>query len=152
MASKIRSEEEEEEKEMVCTAGEFGKAAMCRRFCAELDTELDRQVGGTFAEGCCWSTRLQEASGLAVAAAGEDVAQTEAVAVTGGKSRACALLSALGRLYERSHLMLAESAELASMHEVFAGLLSPFEWLQPTLLRLAESHHLWDVEAEDGMD
>ena len=69
--------------------------------------------------------------------------------MAGGQSRACALLSALGRLYERSHLILAESAELASMHEVFAGLLSPFEWLQPTLLRLAESHHLWDVGAEE---
>ena len=124
---------------------------MCRRLCAELDCELDRQLGGTFADGFCWSTRLQE-GGLttAAAAAGEDLAQTEAAAVADGKNRACALLGALGRLYERSHLLLlAGSAEPQSMRGVLACLLSPFAWLRPTLLRLAESHGLRDVDAPE---
>ena len=87
--------------------GEFRSTGMCRRLCAELDSELDRQLGGTFADGFCWSTRLQEGGlATAAAAAGEDLAQTEAAAVADGRNRACALLGALGRLYERSHLLL----------------------------------------------
>ena len=129
--------------------GDFGSTGTCRGFCAELDSELDRQLGGTFADGCSWSTQLQEVSGLALEAADEDLAQLEAAAVADGRSRACALLGALGRLYECSHLLLAASAEMSSIRDVLARLLSPFEWLQATLLRLVDSHHLRDVEAEE---
>ena len=130
-------------------ASEFGTTSMCRRFCADLDSELDRQLGGTFAEGCCWSARLQQGSGCSIAAAGEDLAQAEAAVVVDGKSRACALLGAFGRLYERSHRLLAGSEQLSSIHDVLASLLSPFEWVRPTLLQLAETHHLRDVEAPE---
>ena len=130
-------------------ASEFRTTNMCRSFCAELESELDGQLGGTFAEGCCWSTRLQQGSGFSIAAAGEDLAQVEAAAALGGTSRACALLGALGRLYGRSHLLLAGSEQLSSMRDVLASLLSPFEWVRPTLLRLAEAHHLRDVEAPE---
>ena len=130
--------------------GEFRSTGMCRRFCAELDSELDRQLGGTFADGFCWSTRLQEGGlATAAAAAGEDLAQTEAAAVADGRNRACALLGALGRLYERSHLLLLAGPEPQSMRGVLACLLSPFAWLRPTLLRLAESHGLRDVDAPE---
>ena len=72
------------------------------------------------------------------------------------KSRGCALLGALGRLYERCHLLLllgagppelAETAREAawSMAAVLARLLAPFSWLRPLLLRLVESHRLHDV-------
>ena len=132
----------------VALASEFRTTNMCRRFCVALDSELDRQLGGTFAEGRRWSIRLQD-SGLSVVAAGEDLAEVEAAAALDGKSRACALLGALGRLYERSHLLLARSEQLSSMRDVFASLLSPFEWVRPTLLRLAETHHLRDVEAAE---
>ena len=128
--------------------GEFSTTGICRGFCAALDSELDSVIG-TVAEGCYWSTVLQEASGLVVAAAGVDLAKTEAEAVADGKSRACALLAALARLYECSHVLLAESAELSSMREVLGSLLSPFAWLRPTVLRLAESHSLHDVEAPE---
>ena len=130
-------------------AGDFGSTGTCRGFCAELDSELDRQLGGTFAGGHSWSTQLQEASGLALEAAGADLARLEAAAVADGKSRACSLLGALGRPYECSHLLLAASAEVSSIRDVLAGLLSPFEWLQATVLRLVDSHHLRDVEAEE---
>eukprot|EP01043_Picozoa_sp_COSAG02_P041355 COSAG02_NODE_3420_length_6777_cov_2.529051_2_plen_1033_part_00 len=129
--------------------GSFGTTGMCRRFCAELDGELDRQLGGTFADGYCWSSLLQAIGGLSVAAAGEDLKRTEAEAVASGKSRACALLGSLGRLYERSHLLLSGSAELSSMRDVLASLVSPFAWLRPAVLRLAESHHMQDVEAPE---
>jgi hypothetical protein len=46
-------------------------------------------------------------------------------------------------------VLLAESAELSSMREVLGSLLSPFAWLRPTVLRLAESHSLHDVEAPE---
>ena len=129
---------------------DVGSTATCRKFCEELDVELDNQLGGTYDEGCRWSTQLQEGSGLVVAAAGEDLAWTEAVAVVEGKSRACALLGALGRLYERSHVLLDELAGLQTMRDVFAGLLSPFGWLRrEPLLRLAESSGLRDVEATE---
>ena len=130
-------------------AGDFGSTGTCRGFCAELDSELDRQLGGTFAGGHSWSTQLQEASGLALEAAGADLARLEAAAVADGKSRACSLRGALGRLYECSHLLLAASAEVSSIRDVLAGLLSPFVWLQATVLRLVDSHHLRDVEAEE---
>ena len=67
------------------------------------------------------------------------------------KSRGCALLGALGRLYERCHLLLGVSElpetarDTQSMREVLARLLSPFSWLRPLLLRLVESHRLHDV-------
>ena len=129
--------------------GDFSTTGICRGFCAALDSELDSRLG-TFAEGYCWSTVLQEASRLVVAAAaGVDLAKTEAEAVADGKSRACALLAALARLYECSHVLLAESAELTSMREVLGSLLSPFAWLRPTVLRLAESHSLHDVETPE---
>ena len=97
------------------------------------------------AHGCEWNGDTCSAA----VAAGEDLAETEAAAVMGGKSRACALFGTLGRLYERSHLLLAASTELSAIRDVLASLLMPFGWLQPVLLRLVDSHHLRDVEAEE---
>ena len=91
---------------------------------------------------------LQASGGLSIAAAA-NLKQIEAEAVVGGKSRACALLGTLGRLYKRSHVLLAGSAELSSMRDVLASLVSPFAWLRPAVLRLSESHHMQDVEAPE---
>lgn len=128
-------------------ASEFGGTATARRFCVDLDSEVNHHLGGTFADGCLWSAKLL-AAGCTAAVAGEDLAQTERdAATTVGQSRACALLGALGRLYERAHLMLAEG--LATMGEALARLLLPFEWLHPLVMQLVESHGLWDIEMRE---
>ena len=58
------------------------------------------------------------------------------------------MLAALGRLYERSHLLLAtEDVPLHSMSDVCTYLLSPFPWLEASLHKLVEEHGLRDVEA-----
>ena len=58
-----------------------------------------------------------------------------------------ALLAALGRLYGRSHrLLAAEAVPLDSMGDVCAHLLSPFPHLDASLQRLVDEHGLRDVE------
>eukprot|EP01045_Picozoa_sp_COSAG04_P030364 COSAG04_NODE_5253_length_1686_cov_0.974795_1_plen_287_part_10 len=78
-----------------------------RRFCAALDAELDAQLGGLFADGHRWSAKLQT-DGCTPEVLGEDLAQVEEQAAANEhRSRGCELLAVLGRLYERSHLLVA---------------------------------------------
>ena len=49
----------------IALTGDFAGTIRCRNFCAELDSELDSELGGTFEEGCRWSTSLQRISGVA---------------------------------------------------------------------------------------
>ena len=129
-----------------------GIAAICdtgigRDFCTALDAELDAQLGGSFADGHRWSTELQT-DACTPEVLGEDLAQVEEQAAANKhRSRGCELLAALGRLYERSHLLVtAEDVPLESVGDVCEYLLSPFPWLEASLHKLVEEHGLRDVE------
>eukprot|EP01045_Picozoa_sp_COSAG04_P012313 COSAG04_NODE_824_length_10051_cov_4.830687_2_plen_1826_part_00 len=125
----------------------IGATTKGRRFRAALDAELDAQLGGSFADGHRWRTELQT-DAYTPEVLGEDLTQVEEQAASDERqSRAIALLAALGRLYERSHqLLAAEAVPLGSMADVCGHLLSPFPRLEASLRKLAEEHGLRDVE------
>jgi hypothetical protein len=93
-----------------------------RSFLTALDTALDEELGGSYRDGVLWSPRLHEAAAVLE---GVSLVHLEEQAVSDGRSRACALLGALGQLYEHSHLLLAlEPLQLSTMSEVCAYLRS----------------------------
>ena len=55
------------------------------------------------------------------------------------------MLTALGRLYERSHLITSAHPELACLRDVCDALLSPFPDLEACVRRLAAEHGLVDI-------
>ena len=80
---------------------------------------------------------------------GENLVQAEQQAVSGGHSRACVLLGALGQMYEHSHLLLAnEQLQLSTMDlDVCTFLLGRFPGLADTVCRLVLEHNLRGIRA-----
>ena len=74
--------------------------------------------------------------------------QAEQQAVSGGHSRACVLLGALGQLYEHSHLLLAEEQlQLRTMDDVCTFLLGRFPGFADAVHRLVLEHNLRGIPA-----
>jgi hypothetical protein len=115
-------------------------------FLDALDASLDDMLGGTYEDGACWSPRLHKVA--AEVLGDENLVQAEQQAVSGGHSRACVLLGALGQLYEHSHLLLAdEQLQLSTMDDVCTFLLGRFPGLADAVCRLALEHNLRGIPA-----
>jgi hypothetical protein len=115
-------------------------------FLDALEAALDDVLGGSSADGACWSPRLHKVA--AEVLGGENLVQAEQQAVSGGHSRACVLLGALGQLYEHSHLLLAEEQlQLSTMDDVCTFLLGRFPGLADAVRRLVLEHNLCGIPA-----
>jgi hypothetical protein len=115
-------------------------------FLGALDAALDDVLGGSYEDGVCWSPRLHKVAAEVLAE--ENLVQAEQQAVSGGHSRACVLLGALGQLYEHSHLLLAEEQlQLSTMDDVCTFLLGRFPGLADAVRRLVLEHNLRGIPA-----
>ena len=114
-----------------------GVTGSCASFCAALDGALESVLGGS-------SHGIELLSRGATELLAEVEAEDDVAAQPDGEQacRARGLLGALGRLYERSHLLIASAAlpRVHNMEGVCEQLLGPFPQLEPTVRRLVEEH------------
>jgi hypothetical protein len=117
-----------------------------KAFLSALDASLDALLGGSYDTGLWWSAKLTKVAAV-VQSDGEEtfVRLEQRAAASPTASRACELLVALGKVYERSHLLLAaaELPDLGTLDAVCDFLLvQTFPGLVASVVRLASDHAL----------